>query len=180
MYPGARFGITIFLNILFGLIFRDIGKNSSEEQINLQSHFGALIMVLLSTMFGTAQPALFGIPAERPVFLREYSTNHYSVLPYFLSRLSIEAVITFVQVLVQNLISYFLIGFQASFIKFQAITYTLAMASTAVAVLLGCSVEDAKMGQELLPLLFVPQMLFAGFFVATTLLPTWLRYVIIS
>jgi hypothetical protein len=35
--------------------------------------------------------------------------------------------------------------------------YSLAMASTALGVLLGCSVEDPKLGQEMLPLLFVPQ-----------------------
>ena len=40
----------------------------------------------------------------------------------------------------------------------------------------GCSVEDPKLGQEMLPLLFVPQMLFAGFFVAPELIPAWLRW----
>lgn len=50
------------------------------------------------------------------------------------------------------------------------------MASTALAVLLGCSIEDPKMGQEFLPILFVPQMLFAGFFVAPDLIPIWLRW----
>jgi ABC-type multidrug transport system permease subunit len=33
------------------------------------------------------------------------------------------------------------------------------------------------MAQELLPLLFVPQMLFAGFFVAIELLPSWMQWV---
>jgi hypothetical protein len=51
-------------------------------------------------MFGTAQPALLGFPAERPVFLREYSTNHYSVVSYFASRLTMEALITALQILV--------------------------------------------------------------------------------
>jgi len=174
---GARFGITIFLNILFGVIFLDVGKTDNSDQDNIRSHFGSLIMVLLSTMFGTAQPALFAIPEERPIFLREYSTDHYSVIAYFVSRLTIEAVITFVQVLVQNAISYNLIGFQANFFLYHIITYVLAMASTAVAVCLGCAVDDAKMAQELLPLLFVPQMLFAGFFVSIDLLPSFLRWV---
>jgi ABC-2 type transporter len=75
---GARFGLTI-----------------------LQSHFGGLIMVSLMSMFGTAQPALLSFPEERPVFLREYSTNHYSVVSYFVSRLTMEAVITAAQILVQ-------------------------------------------------------------------------------
>ena len=76
----------------------------------------------------------------------------------------------------QMLIVYFLIEFQAGFGILYIIVYTLAMASTALAVLLGCSVEDPKLGQELLPLLFVPQMLFAGFFVTPDLIPVWLRW----
>jgi ABC-type multidrug transport system permease subunit len=69
-----------------------------------------------------------------------------------------------------------MIGFQASFGIFFATVYSLAMASTALAVLLGCAVEDPKLGQEMLPILFVPQMLFAGFFVAPDLIPIWLRW----
>ena len=69
-----------------------------------------------------------------------------------------------------------MIGFQSSFGILLAICYTLAMTSTALAVLLGCSVEDPKLAQEMLPILFVPQMLFAGFFVAPDLIPVWLRW----
>jgi hypothetical protein len=43
-------------------------------------------------------------------------------------------------------------------------------------VLLGCGIQDPKLGQEMLPILFVPQMLFAGFFVAPDLIPVWLRW----
>jgi ABC-type multidrug transport system permease subunit len=64
-----------------------------------------------------------------------------------------------------------------NFFYFFAIVYVLAMAATAVAVLLGCSVGDPKMGQEFLPVLFVPQLLFAGFFVPTGFIPVWLRWV---
>lgn len=60
-------------------------------------------------------------------------------------------------------------------VLFFAIIYVLAMAATAVAVLLGCSVTDPKIGQEFLPVLFVPQLLFAGFFVPTDFIPIWLR-----
>jgi ABC-type multidrug transport system permease subunit len=69
-----------------------------------------------------------------------------------------------------------MIGFQANFGEFLVIAYALAMSSTALAVLLGCSVEDPKLAQEMLPILFVPQMLFAGFFVTPSLIPAWLRW----
>ena len=43
---GARLGLTTFLSLLIGLIFRGVGATDSSVQVNLQSHFGALIMVL--------------------------------------------------------------------------------------------------------------------------------------
>lgn len=172
-----RFAISIFLNLLFGILFFDVGKTSNEDQTNVNSHFGAITMVYLSAMFGSAQPAIFAIPAERPIFLREYSTNHYSAGAYFISKCFMEAFITFTQILVTSVITFWMIGFQSSFGLFLGIVYALAMASTAVAVLLGCAVNDSKAAQELLPLVFVPQFLFAGFFVKIELLPSWLRWV---
>jgi ABC-2 type transporter len=134
---GARFGLTIFLGLLIGLIFRNVGKADRDVPQNLNSIFGALLMVLLMSMFGTAQPALLAFPEERPVFLREYSTNHYSVVSYFMARFTMEAVITGLQVLVQLLITYFFIGFESSFGMLWATVYSLAMSSTALSVLLG-------------------------------------------
>ena len=133
-------------------------------------------MVILMSMFGTAQPALLSFPQERPVFLREYSTDHYSVFSYFLSRFTMEAFITALQILVQAVITYFLISFQSAFWIYYLNLYALAMSSTALAVLVGCSVEDPKLAPEMLPILFVPQMLFSGFFVVPELMPVWLRW----
>ena len=50
-------------------------------------------------MFGSALPTLIVFPQERPVFLREYSTNHYSVFSYFLARLNLEGFLTAAQML---------------------------------------------------------------------------------
>ncbi|CAJ1966242.1 unnamed protein product [Cylindrotheca closterium] len=173
---GARFGLTIFLAVLIGIIFLDVGNTDKAKPQNLQSHFGALIMVVLMSMFGTAQPALLAFPEERPVFLREYSTSHYSVVAYFMARLSMEASLTALQVLLLLTIDYFLISLNGPFGIMYIAVYALAMSSTALAVLLGCAVEDPKLGQEMLPILFVPQMLFAGFFVVPELIPVWLRW----
>uniref|UniRef100_A0A7S2LEQ2 ABC transporter domain-containing protein n=1 Tax=Leptocylindrus danicus TaxID=163516 RepID=A0A7S2LEQ2_9STRA len=171
-----RFGITIFLNILYGLIFQGIGSKSTADSIAINSRFGALIMSILSVMFGTAQPALIALPSERPVFLREYYTNHYSVYTYFVSRFAVEAAITFAQVMVQAVLTYFLMELTMKFYTLVLILYAIAMASTAVAILMGAFVEDVAVAQELMPLLFVPQMLFAGFFIATDLLPDYIRW----
>lgn len=50
------------------------------------------------------------------------------------------------------------------------------MAACSVGVLLGCVVADVKDVSELAPLLFVPQMLFVGFFIRTEKIPVFLRW----
>jgi len=176
---GARFAFTTFLSTLVGCIFFQVGKPDEDGGVDparFNSHFGAMIMILMMSMFGTAMPTLLSFPEERPVFLREYSTNHYGTISYFVSRLAMEALVTFFQILVLLLVGYNMVGLQSGFFRFFAIEYGLAMSSTAVAVLLGCAVEDPKMATEFLPLLFVPQLLFAGFFVRIDLIPKALQW----
>lgn len=42
--------------------------------------------------------------------------------------------------------------------------------------MLGCTVENPKVAQQLLSLLLIPQYLFAGFFISPSLIPECLRW----
>ena len=65
---------------------------------------------------------------------------------------------------------------QGSFIFIVLACWGLSMASCSVALLLGASVPNVKDVTELAPLLFVPQMLFVGFFIRTSNIPIFLRW----
>ncbi|CAJ1961665.1 unnamed protein product [Cylindrotheca closterium] len=172
----GRLGFTTAIATLIGVVFWKVGELPRDVPMNLNSQFGALTMVLMAGMMGTAQPALLTFPQERPVFLREYSTNHYSVVSYFLSRLTIEVLVTALQCFLLVLVSFLMVGLQSNFMFFFINTYALAMVSTALAVMLGCSVEDPKLATQMMPLVFIPQLLLAGFFISPTLIPAWLRW----
>ena len=133
-------------------------------------------MVTISSMFGAAQPTLLAFPSQRPIFLREYSTGTYSIMPYFISKVCFEVPLAFAQSLVQWLVVYWLIGFKGNFVLLLLASWGLGLASASVAVLLGCAVADVKTATELMPVLLVPQMLFAGFFVSTDQIPEYLRW----
>jgi ABC-2 type transporter len=47
MALGARFGLTIFLSVLVGVIFFDVGEEDSNVPTTRQSQFGALVMVAM-------------------------------------------------------------------------------------------------------------------------------------
>lgn len=172
----VRVGSTGCFGLFYGLIYLDIGNADLSNPLNLQAVFGAVANLLISTMFGVAQSALMDLPKDRPVFLREYSTNHYSIVPYFLSRFTVECTITLMQALVQLVTAVFLMKLRINFFTFWALNFLLGIASTSIGVLIGSGVEDPTVAAELMPALIVPQLLFSGFFISTALIPQFLRW----
>lgn len=83
---------------------------------------------------------------------------------------------TFAQMLLQYIIAYFMIGLQGNFIFLVLIAWGLGMVSNSVAMGLGCLIPDVKDVTELAPLAYVPQILFAGFFIRTSQIPVFLRW----
>lgn len=109
--------------------------------------------------------------SEKPLFLREYSTRHYSVFPYVVSHLATEILQSFAAVFVQALISFWMIKFEQSFLQFLAVTFSLSMTATAVSVALGAICSNPKVASSLFTLVIIPQFYFSGVFIATELIP---------
>ena len=173
----ARLGITVFLSCIFAVVFFGVGRSDPSSRGHVQSRLGALVMVAMCTMFGAATPFAVAFPEERPRFLREFSSKHYGVTAYFLSKLFFEILTTGVQNFVLVFITFFTIGFQASFWNFYFATYLLALVSTAFAVFFGSLLSDPSVAIEILPLVFTPQLIFSGFVVSFDLIPGWLRWI---
>jgi len=171
-----RIGSSALFGLLFGLIFFGVGDSDYVDYAEVMASFGGLSNLLISIMFGVAQSALVGFPQDRTVFLREYSTNHYSIAPYFLSKFTVECFETALQVLSQNVVAFFMMGFQMNFLYFSALSFILAIVCTGIGVFIGSSVDDPNVALEFIPLLIVPQLLFSGFFIQTNLIPELLRW----
>lgn len=71
----VRFGVTILLNVLYGLIFLGAGGKDNADTNNFNGHVGAVMMAMIYSMFGSAQPIMLAFPFERPMFMREYTTG---------------------------------------------------------------------------------------------------------
>ena len=171
-----RIVVNIAFGLLYGSIFLGVGRSDYVLYPEVMASFGAQSNILIGTMFGVAQSSLMEFPKDRPVFLREYSTDHYSVLPYFLSKFSLECITAFIQVLSQMIASFFLMGFKANFFKFLTMNFLLAIASSSIGLFLGSCIEDPTVAAELMPALLVPQFLFSGVFIQVNLIPEFLRW----
>lgn len=172
----GRFGITAILSILFGIIFLDAGDQNDANPANFNAHYGIVTMLMINAMFGSAQPTLLEFPNERPVFMREYSTGTYSPVTYSLGKILVEVPTLFLQALLQMVIMYYLAGLQGDFFALAGASFGTGIATSSTAALLGCLVTDPKQANEMAPLVMVPQILFAGFFIRTSQIPVWLRW----
>jgi ABC-type multidrug transport system ATPase subunit/ABC-type multidrug transport system permease subunit len=175
-----RFGVVAVMNLFFSSVFAGAGK---EYQLTgtvtldgLHGHFGALCSILITTMFGAAQPMLVLFPSERPIFLREYVTNTYSVIPYILAKTIVEVPLAFLTSLLAWLIVYWIVGFTGPLLVHVLISFILTLSTASAALFLGCAVTNAQSAQELSPLLLVPQVQFSGVFILISLIPAWLRW----
>jgi ABC-type multidrug transport system permease subunit len=172
-----RMGTTIFFGLLYGIIYFSIGNADRSNQINVTSTFGAISVFLVTTISGVAQSSLMDFPKDRQTFLREYSTNHYSSVPYFISHFCFEVVLTLLQTFIQVLASYYLMDLHINFSIFWFINVLLAVAMTSLGSLLGSAVDNPDVAIQLMPALVVPQMLFSGFFISTEMIPLFLRWI---
>jgi len=171
----VRFLVQAIMGGLFACIFLGIGGKSPTPS-SVRSHFGAICNLMIGTMFGSSQPLLLQFPSERPVFLREYASNMYGTVPYFLAKTIVELPITFLTTMEMILISYWVMDLQGNLFDLVLVAWGLALTAASTALFIGCNVAQAQRAQEFAPLIFVPQIIFSGIFITIDLIPPWLRW----
>ncbi|CAD7952799.1 unnamed protein product, partial [Amoebophrya sp. A25] len=102
---------------------KHLGDDGTLAQLQTEAQFSARIRELfisVATVFfmaftAGAQIVLLNIPAERSVFLREYTSNMYSTWMYLLSKMLVELPLTLLQTLLIVVILQAAYGTNASF-----------------------------------------------------------------
>jgi ABC-type multidrug transport system permease subunit len=115
-------------------------------------------------------------PSERPRFVREYATGSYGATAYFCSKLVTELPLNFLTSLLAFLITYWMVGLHGSFILDVIITWLIGLCAASTALLFGCLASSAQQAMQASPVIFVPQILFAGLFVQVNQIPVWIRW----
>lgn len=115
---------------------------------------------------------------ERPVFLREVNNNMYTVSAYFWSKIFSELPMSLLMPTLQGVVVYFALGLNMNewykFPIFLSSSILCYNAFTGFGYILGTSISNKQVSVILTPVLIVPTMLFAGFFVNQENIPKFL------
>jgi ABC-type multidrug transport system permease subunit len=117
-------------------------------------------------------------PDERPVFLREVNNNMYNVGPYFWAKVISELPFSILTPCIFGIIVYFTVGLNPNVGTFFWMLFTLILiynASSGYSLIISASFSDKQLAVTLTPVLIIPFMLFAGFFVSASSIPVFLK-----
>ncbi|KAJ9472680.1 ABC transporter G family member 7 [Diplonema papillatum] len=180
---AARYLMAVVKGLMVGLFFLQAGKkwgaSGSPAEISqaISNHWGALVFCSINTMFLSALSTVLVFPAERPVFMREYVSGTYGSIPYLLSKTVVEIPASLVQTLLQYTPVYFLVGLQANFAYLILCVTLFGLVISSMALFIGAATTRPETAINLLPGIFVPQILACGFFVSINAVPPALRWI---
>ena len=133
----------------------------------------------MNTVLNAIQNVILIFPEERPCFLREVHNNMYGPSPYFWAKIVSELPFSLAQPVIFGSIVYYAIGLNdinaSYFFTFLLIVIITYNAAQGYALVISAGFSDKQLAVTLTPVLIIPFMLFAGFFVASSSIPVFLR-----
>ncbi|XP_021748020.1 ABC transporter G family member 34-like isoform X1 [Chenopodium quinoa] len=177
-YNLARFAMTIFIGLVFGVLFWNQGGKISKEQ-DLMNLLGAMYSAVLF-LGGTNTSAVQAVVAtERTIFYREKAARMYSALPYTFAQVAIEAIYNVIQTLVYTLILYCMIGFEWNIEKFLYFYFFILMCFLYF-TLYGMMLVSLSPGHQISAIIMNFFLgfwnIFAGFLIPRPQIPIWWRW----
>jgi hypothetical protein len=98
------------------------------------------------------------------------------VLPYMLSKLTAEIPLSIVQMLLQFMFIKLMSDLQGDYFQFVAVGFGLSLVASSLGMLLGAVLNDVKEVTECATAVFIPQILFIGFYARISQIPVFLRW----
>lgn len=166
--------VTIITAIFTIILF----QNCDGTIQGVQNRNGALFFMTMTIAFNSIQNIILIFPDERPVFLREVNNNMYSVSAYFFGKVIAELPASILTPVIYGCIVYFSIGLSTvyayKFPIYLGLLILIYSASGSYALIISTLFADKQLAVTLTPILIIPFMLFAGFFVNQDNIPIWL------
>lgn len=170
----VKLAVTMVTALFAMILYWDV----SDDAAGVMNREGALFFITMNISFNAVQNVILIFPDEKPVFLREVNNNMYDVGPYFWGKVISELPVSFLLPTIFGSMIYYAIGFNTEypykFALFLAILIILYNAASGYAFVIGTLVSDKALAVTLTPVILIPFMLFAGFFVASEDIPAWL------
>ncbi|XP_061340261.1 pleiotropic drug resistance protein 2-like isoform X2 [Gastrolobium bilobum] len=177
-YNAVRFLMTIFIGVLFGIIFWNKAKKTHKQQ-DLMNLLGAMYAAVLFLGAMNASSVQSVVAIERTVFYRERAAGMYSALPYAFGQVAVEAIYNAIQTAIYTIILYSMIGFDWKAANFFWFYYYILMCFiyfTLYGMMLVALTPGDHFAAICMSFFLSFWNLFSGFIIPRTQIPIWWRW----
>ncbi|KAM3699205.1 hypothetical protein ACB098_05G008000 [Castanea mollissima] len=177
-YTTVRFLFTIFIALMFGTMFWDLGSKTKRQQdlFNAMGSMYAAVLFLGVQNASSVQPV---VAVERTVFYRERAAGMYSALPYAFAQVTIELPYVFAQAVFYGIIVYAMIGFEwtvAKFFWYLFFMYFTLLYFTFYGMMTVAVTPNHHIASIISSAFYAIWNLFSGFIIPRTRIPIWWRW----
>ncbi|KAJ1724608.1 hypothetical protein LPJ53_001144 [Coemansia erecta] len=167
-----------FFGLLIGLVFLNTQNRSVDVQ--QQNFSGSLFFTSVAQFLVAILSVSSVFTAQRLVFQRERRAGYYGLPAYYAAKNIVELPIQVCVPVLYSCIAYWLLGLRRDagrFFIFVATTVSLNLCGFACGMLLAASFDSLATILSLLPVVFMPFLLFGGLLVNTGNSTVWLRWI---
>ncbi|XP_077211741.1 pleiotropic drug resistance protein 1-like [Tasmannia lanceolata] len=177
-YTAVRNFFTLFIALMIGTIFWDLGGKTSTQQ-DLFNTMGSMYGSVLFLGFLNSSSVQPVVSVERTVFYRERAAGMYSALPYAFGQVVIEIPYIFVQTIVYGLIVYAMVGFDwtaSKFFWYLFFMYCTFLYFTFYGMMSVALTPNHHIASVVSIAFYALWNLFSGFMIPRPRIPVWWRW----
>lgn len=174
------FRVRIMFVIIFSFIFGSIWYQLDYSELGVFNRVGLLFTLCINIFFNQVFNSITTFPAERKEFIREYNSNLYGVVPYYVSKNLVDTPFSIITMMLFVTIVYFLAGLRLdveNFFIFFLIYILHAFISQSIGYCIGTLFKTVEEANLLANVIVMPLLVLGGFFINPDNMPVWLFWI---
>ena len=174
------FRLRVFMTLMFSFLTCSIFCFLSKGPTGVGNRSGFFFFFCVNNFMQNIFNTVTTFPLERSIFLREYASNLYDVIPYFMGKSLIETPIGFFFTLIYSSICYYIVGLRIEpqyFFTFLCVYISLVFLAQGMGLLFGCAFTNFSTAMVVTQFSVMPAFLFSGFLINQENMPVWLSWI---
>lgn len=169
----------LVVGLIFGLLYLRLDLNQNA----VQNKAGACFFILMNQSITATMGVQMTFPSEKPIAFREYEAGSYSILAYYLAKITVDIPFQIVFPTIFTVFVYFMIGLNDDATAFFASLLMILMVTntcTSIGYLISAGASNVSQALALSSVIIMPMTMFAGFSINIEEIPSfwiWMEWI---